>query len=278
MDPSEPMVSEPFEESPDYVQSLARGLQVLRAFDRELPSPSLSQVAERTGLSRAVARRLLLTLQHLGYVGSRGRSFFLNPRVLELGYSYLTSLDLTELAQQSLEQLSHRIGESCSMAVLDGNDIVYVLRVPVRRVMSVALGVGARLPAFATSMGRAILADLADDALGAWMKGQTFRAYTPHTLHTVSALKTELARVRKQGYALVSRELEHGLCSIAVPIRAADGSTVAALNVGMPYSDDAPKRALKEILPALRDTQAAVQQAVARGGWLPQQAIRGAYA
>ncbi|HEX7112069.1 MAG TPA: helix-turn-helix domain-containing protein, partial [Mizugakiibacter sp.] len=137
------MAPKPFEESADYVQSLARGLMVLRAFDRELPSPSLSQVAERSGLSRAVARRLLLTLQHLGYVGSRSRSFFLTPRVLELGYSYLSSLDLTELAQQSMEQLSQRVGESCSMAVLDGSDVVYVLRVPVRRVMSVALGVGA---------------------------------------------------------------------------------------------------------------------------------------
>lgn len=272
------MTSKPFEESADYVQSLARGLQVLRAFDRDLSTPSLSQVAERTGLSRAVARRLLLTLQHLGYVGSRGRSFFLTPRVLELGYSYLSSLDLTELAQQSLEQLSHRVDESCSMAVLDGHDIVYVLRVPVRRVMSVALGVGARLPAFATSMGRVILAALAADELAAWMRGQTFRAYTPQTLHTASALKAELTRVRKQGYALASRELEHGLCSIAVPIHAADGSVVAALNVGMPYSDDASRRAVKEILPALRETQAAVEQAIARGGWLPHQAIRGAYA
>jgi IclR family pca regulon transcriptional regulator len=278
MDPSEPMASESFEESPDYVQSLARGLQVLRAFDRELPSPSLSQVAERTGLSRAVARRLLLTLQHLGYVGSRGRSFFLTPRVLELGYSYLSSLDLTEMAQQSMELLSQRVGESCSMAVLDGTDIVYVLRVPVRRVMSVALGVGARLPAFATSMGRAILADLADDALAAWMKGQTFRAYTPQTLHTVSALKAELARVRKQGYALVSRELEHGLCSIAVPIHAVDGTVVAALNVGMPYSDDAPGRALKQILPVLRETQVAVEQTISRGGWLPHLTMKNAYA
>jgi IclR family pca regulon transcriptional regulator len=271
------MTSKPFEESADYVQSLARGLQVLRAFDRELPSPSLSQVAERIGLSRAVARRLLLTLQHLGYVGSRGRSFFLTPRVLELGYSYLASLDLNELAQQSLEQLSQRVGESCSMAVLDGSDIVYVLRVAVRRVMSVALGVGSRLPAFATSMGRVMLAGLPDDALAAWLRGQKFRAYTPQTIRTASALKAELLRVREQGYALTARELEHGLCSIAVPLRAADGSVVAALNVGMPFSEDAPARALKQILPALRDTQAAIEQAIRRGGWLPHMAMKSAY-
>ncbi len=271
------MTTTPFEQSADYVQSLARGLKVLCAFDRERPNPTLTQVAERTGLSRAAARRLLLTLQHLGYVGCRGRNFFLTPRVLELGYSYLTSLDLTEMAQQSMEQLSQRVGESCSMAVLDGHDIVYVLRVPVRRVMSVALGVGARLPAFATSLGRVMLADFSESALAAWLRDQTLRAYTPHTLHTARALKAELARVREQGFALVARELEPGLCSIAVPIRAVDGAAVAALNVGMPYSDDAPARARKTVLPALVDAKATVEQAIARGGWLPHFAMRNAY-
>ncbi|MCE5233922.1 MAG: helix-turn-helix domain-containing protein [Xanthomonadaceae bacterium] len=271
------MTTTSFEDSADYVQSLARGLRVLRAFDRDQPSPSLSQVAESTGLSRAVARRLLLTLQHLGYVGSRGRSFFLTPRVLELGYSYLSSLDLTELAQQSMELLAQRVGESCSMAVLDGSDIVYVLRVPVRRVMSVALGVGARLPAFAASMGRVMLADLSEVELARWLRAQKFRAYTPQTIRTASALKAELRRVREQGYALVVRELEPGLCSIAVPIRAGDGRVVAALNVGMPYSEEAPARAVKQILPALREAQQAIEQAIRRVGWLPHLAMKHAY-
>jgi IclR family transcriptional regulator, pca regulon regulatory protein len=271
------MASEPFEDSADYVQSLARGLQVLRAFSHELSSPSLSQVAERTGLSRAVARRLLLTLQHLGYVGSRGRHFYLMPRVLELGYSYLASMDLSELAQQTLGLLSERVGESCSMAVLDGSDIVYVLRVPVRRVMSMALGIGARLPAFATSMGRVMLADLSDADLAAWMRGQKFRALTPHTLHTVTALKAEIKRAREQGYAIVSRELELGLCSIAVPIHAADGRVIAALNVGMPYSGDAPARAVKLILPALRDAQRSIEHTIQRGGWQPHMALTSVY-
>ncbi len=271
------MASESFEDSADYVQSLARGLQVLRAFSHDLSTPSLSQVAERTGLSRAVARRLLLTLQHLGYVGSRGRSFFLTPRVLELGYSYLSSLDLTELAQQTLALLSERVGESCSMAVLDGSDIVYVLRVPVRRVMSVALGIGARLPAYATSLGRVILADLSDHGLSNWMRGQKFRAITSHTLHTASALKTEIRQVREQGYAVVSRELEVGLCSIAVPIRTADGRVVAALNVGMPFTDDAPARAVRYVLPALQDAQRSIEHAIHRGGWQPLAALKSMY-
>ncbi|MHA6203770.1 IclR family transcriptional regulator domain-containing protein [Dyella soli] len=271
------MASEPFEDSADYVQSLARGLQVLRAFSHDLSSPSLTQVAERAGLSRAVARRLLLTLQHLGYVGSRGRSFYLMPRVLELGYSYLSSLDLNELAQETLALLSERVGESCSLAVLDGGDIVYVLRVPVRRVMSVALGIGARLPAFATSLGRVVLADLTDAGLATWMKGQKFRAITSHTLHTAAALKAEIKRVREQGYAIVARELEVGLCSIAVPIHAADGRVVAALNVGMPYTDDAPARAVRLILPALQDAQRSIEHAIQRGGWQPHLALTRVY-
>lgn len=271
------MESTSFEDSADYVQSLARGLQVLRAFDRELASPSLSQVAERTGLSRAVARRLLLTLQHLGYVGSQGRNFYLTPRVLELGYSYLTSLDLTELAQQSLALLAERVGESCSMSVLDGQDIVYVLRVPVRRVMSIALGVGARLPAYATSMGRAILAGMPEAELAQWLRGQKLRALTPYTVRTVTALKAEIKRAREQGYALVSRELEVGLLALAVPIRTADGSIVAALNVGMPYSEDAATRAIKVILPAMRDAQRSIEHAIQHGGWQPHMAMMSVY-
>ncbi|MGH8234522.1 MAG: IclR family transcriptional regulator domain-containing protein [Rhodanobacteraceae bacterium] len=269
---------ESFEDSEDYVQSLARGLRVLCAFDHDLHSPTLSQVAEHTGLSRAVVRRILLTLRHLGYVRSRGRNFLLTPRVLELGYSYLTSLGLTELAQQSLEQLSQRVGESCSMAVLDGKDIVYVLRVPVRRVMSISLGVGARLPAFATSMGRVMLADLPDSKLSAWLHAQQFRTFTPHTIHTASALRRELLRVRTNGYALVVRELELGLCSIAVPIHSGDRRVVAGLNVGMPFSGGTPKRAVEQILPALQDAQQAVEHAIQGSGWLPHVALENVYA
>lgn len=264
------MATPPFEQSPDYVQSLARSLTVLRAFGHDLPTPSLTELAEYTGLSRAVVRRILLTLQHLGYVGARGRSFYLTPRVLELGYTYLSSLDLTELAQQTMERLAQQVGESCSMAVLDGSDIVYVLRVPVRRVMSIGLGVGARLPAFAASMGRVMLADMADADLDAWLQTVKFQPYTPQTVRNATKLKAELMRVRKQGYALVSQELELGLCSIAVPIRAANGSVVAGLNVGLQYNDKARDRMLKEILPALVSARPEIEEAIRRGGWAPQ--------
>jgi IclR family pca regulon transcriptional regulator len=258
-----------FDASPDFVQSLARGLQVLRAFDHTLPQASLSEIADRTGLARAVVRRNLLTLQHLGYVAARGRQFLLTPRVLELGYSYLSSLGLGALAQQPMQQLADKLGESCSLSVLDGGEIVYVQRIPVRKVMSIALGVGARLPAFAASMGRVMLADLNSTALASWLREHKLRAFTPATLHTAVALKAELARVRTQGYALVTQELELGLCSIAVPVRAGDGRVVAGLNVSMQYSEGVRARATESVLPALRGTAALIERAIAGGGNLP---------
>jgi len=266
-----------FTDSPDYIQSLDRGLQVLRAFNRERPRCTLSEIAAQIGLSRAVARRSLLTLQHLGYVAAQGRHFFLTPRVLELGYSYLSSLDLNELAHEAMEQLSQRVGESCSMAVLDDSEIVYVARVAVRRLMSVALGVGARLPAFAASMGRVLLADKSDTELTAWLRENTFRPITAHTLYKPRALRAEILKVRRQGYAFVSQELELGLCSIAVPVRSATGLVVCGLNVSMRDSDNVQAVALKKMLPALHRACQAIEQTVARDGWQPLTVSRSAY-
>jgi IclR family transcriptional regulator, pca regulon regulatory protein len=266
-----------FTDSPDYLQSLDRGLQVLRAFNRDRPRCTLSEIANQTGLSRAVARRSLLTLQHLGYVAAQNRHFFLTPRVLELGYSYLSSLDLTDLAHEPMERLSQRVGESCSMAVLDGSEIVYVARIAVRRLMSVALGVGARLPAFAASMGRVLLADKSDNELTSWLHEHTFRPITAHTIYKPRALRAEILKVRRQGYAFVSQELELGLCSIAVPIRSATGQAVCGLNVSMRYSDDVRAVALKKMLPALQDARQTIERAVARDGWQPLTVSRSAY-
>ena len=264
-----------FEDGPDFVQSLARGLSIVRAFDRDHPALSLSEVALRVGLARAAARRCLLTLQHLGYVGVRGRTFFLLPRILELGYSYLASLDLTDIAQRAMEDLSRQTSQSCSMALLDAHDIVYVVRVPARRIMSVALAVGARLPAFVTSMGRVALADLAADELDAWLAGAKLQAFTPHTKAAPAALRVELARVRAQGYALVVQELELGLLSIALPIRLPTGRVVAGLNVSMPYAETSRRIALRRFLPLLRTAQAAIEEAIVRSGWKPRIGVRG---
>jgi IclR family pca regulon transcriptional regulator len=266
----------PFIDSPDYIQSLDRGLRVLRSFNRDRPRVTLSEVATQIRLSRAVVRRSLLTLRHLGYVALQGRHFSLTPRVLELGHSYLSSLDLTELAQEAMEQLSQGVGESSSMAVLDGSDIVYVARVPVRRLMSVALGVGARLPAFAASMGRVLLADKSDCDLADWLRENTFRPITPHTLYKTRSLKAEILRVRRHGYAFVSQELEPGLCSIAVPIRSSAGQVVCGLNVSMRYSDDVRLVALKKMLPSLKRAQHSIEAAMARSHWQPLTVSRNA--
>jgi IclR family transcriptional regulator, pca regulon regulatory protein len=258
-----------FTDGPDYNQSLARGLQVLRAFDRERARPTLSEVAAHVGLPRAVTRRSLLTLQHLGYVAAQGRQFFLTPRVLELGRGYLSSLMLPELAHQPMQDLSQQVSESCSIAVLDSNEIVYVARVPVRRLMSVALGVGSRLPAFAASMGRVLLAEKSDGDLATWLRDNTFRPITAYTIYRPRALYAEILKVRRQGYAFVSQELELGLCSIAVPIRSATGQAVCGLNVSMRYTDDVEVIALRKMLPALKRARQTIEQAMAQSGWQP---------
>ena len=249
-----------FEQSRDYVQSLARGLAVLAAFDARHPTLGLAGIATRTGLSRAAVRRLVLTLQHLGYVRPHGREYALSPRVLELGFGCLGSLQLTDLALPLVEQLAHRVSHSCSMAVLDGQSIVYVLRVPVRRVMTVALGVGARLPAYAASMGRVLLAGLPPASLDAWLGECRPSRLTPHTVTDRRRLKRIVAEVRAQGYAYVEQELELGLCSLAVPVRDRDGNVIAALNASLPFHAAAAQHARRDVLPELRASAMAIER------------------
>ena len=241
-----------FADSPNHVQSLQRGLAVIRVFDAEHAALTLSQVAARAGLARAVARRLLMTLEYLGYVTRQGRQFSLTPRILELGFSYLSSLTVAMLAQPFMEQVAHAIDESCSLAVLDAYDIVYVQRVAVRKVMSITLGIGARLPAFCTSMGRVLLAGLGEEALERWLRGLRPQAWTRFTVTDKAQLRTVLVRARAQGYIYVEQELQEGLCSVAVPVRDDRGNLIAALNVGMPFRVGARTHALKKVLPALR--------------------------
>jgi IclR family pca regulon transcriptional regulator len=256
-----------FAESPDYVQSLHRGLRVLRVFDAQHSALTLSEVAGRADLSRAVVRRLLMTLEYLGYAHRQGRQFSLTPRVLELGFSYLSSLSVASLAQPVMEGVAHEIDESCSLAVLDGQDIVYVQRVAVRKVMTITLGVGARLPAFCTSMGRMLLAALEEAELERWLRSSKPEELTRFTLTDREELRTAIARARTQGYAYVEQELQEGLCSLAVPVRDGRGAMVAALNAGMPFRVGARAHALKLVLPALRAGARTIEQALsARGG------------
>ncbi|MDB5891737.1 MAG: transcriptional regulator, IclR family [Polaromonas sp.] len=214
-----------------YVQSFARGLEVIRSFSAAAPQQTLSEVAARTGLSRAGARRILLTLQALGYVTTDGKLFSLSPRILDLGFAYLSSMPIWNLAEPVMESLAGQLRESCSAAVLDGSDIIYVLRVSTHKIMSIGLGVGSRLPAFCTSMGRVLLAALPEDELERRLLASERTPRTRHTVTDMALLTRRVAQARRQGWCLVDQELEEGLISMAAPIIGRNGRTVAALNV-----------------------------------------------
>jgi IclR family transcriptional regulator, pca regulon regulatory protein len=241
---------------PEFVQSLERGLSVIRCFDAENARLTLTEVAQRTGLTRATARRLLLTLDDLGYVSSNGRFFSLTPRVLDIGYAYLSSLNIQQIAQPFLEALSERVNESVSVTVLDGSDIIYVARVPTKRIMTISLGLGSRLPAYCTSMGRVLLAELPPAELAAIVPAR-LEPRTEHTITSRAELECVLAEVRRQGWALVDEELEVGLRSLAAPLRDASGRAVAAMNVsthaGRTTTDEIHQQILPAVLAAARD-------------------------
>jgi IclR family pca regulon transcriptional regulator len=242
-----------------FVQSLERGLAVIRAFDASSPELTLSEVARLTGLTRAAARRFLLTLVDLGYVRTDGRLFALSPRVLELGYAYLSALTLPEVAEPHLERLVAEVRESSSVSVLDGEDIVYVARVPTSRIMRVAINVGTRFPAYATSMGRVLLAGLADEELEAFLQRADLRRLTERTVTTPDALRRELRRARSQGWALVDQELEEGLRSVAAPIRDRSGQVIAAVNVSAHASRTSKEAMRRELVPPLLAAAARIE-------------------
>ncbi|WP_405141032.1 IclR family transcriptional regulator [Sphaerisporangium sp. NBC_01403] len=243
----------------EYVQSLARGLAVIRAFDAATPELTLSEVARATGLTRAAARRFLLTLVELGYVRTDGRLFALSPRVLELGYSYLSSLSLPEVALPHLERLVAEVHESASVSVLDVSDIVYVARVPTTRIMRVTISIGTRFPAHCTSMGRVLLAWLPPGDLEAYFTEATLERHTARTVTSRDALVAELDRVRAQGWSMVDQELEEGLRSIAAPIRGRSGQVVAAVNISSHASRTTIESARRDLLPPLLATAARIE-------------------
>ena len=222
-----------FHGDPNFMMSLARGLLVIQAFSERRLQLSISQLSRRTALSRASVRRCLHTLSKLGFAGTDdGRSFYLRPRVLALGHSYLSSMPLATAAQPILEHLSQILHESCSIALLDGTEIVYVARAHVTRIMAIDLGVGTRLPAFCTSMGRVLLANLPPDELETVLPKIAFTRYTDRTVSSVEKLRQVLVTVRREGHAIIDQELELGLRSMAVPVRNPAGRVVAAINVG----------------------------------------------
>ncbi len=247
-----------------YVQSFARGLSVIRAFNAERPEQTLTDVAAATGLTRAGARRILLTLQTLGYVEAEGRLFRLTPKILDLGFAYLTSMPFWNLAEPVMEQLSGQVHESCSAAVLDRTEIVYVLRVPTHKIMTINLSIGSRLPAYCTSMGRVLLAALDETALDETLSSSPLYAHTPRTITDPAELKRVIAQVRQQGWAIVDQELEGGLISISAPIRNRHGRVIAALNISGNAQRTSAKQMVKLFLEPLLEAAQRVSSMVAR--------------
>lgn len=244
--------------SRDFVQSLERGLAIIRVFSAKTPSLTVTEIAQMTGLTRAAARRFLLTLVELGYVTTDGRRYELTPRVLELGYSYLSALSFPEVALPHLEQLVTDAQEASEGAILDGGDVVYVVRVPGPALMTISVNVGARMPAFATALGRALLAGLPDDALDRYLAGVKMPALLPRTITDPARLREELMKIREQGYAMVDQELEEGLVALAVPVRDRSRRVVAAINVsthiGRKSAED-----MRGLLPAVQQAAANIE-------------------
>lgn len=233
-----------------FVQSFARGLEVIEAFG-QTPTMTLTEVAEATGLSRATVRRFLHTLVALGYMRANGKSFQLTPKIMNLGFAYLASQPLVELVDPVLANLSTELGQSTSVSVLDATDVVYIARQETTSIMRINITVGTRFPAYATSMGRVLLAGLSAPDLDAYFEQADLNEVTDHTITDPAGLRAELDQIRSQGYAVVHEELEVGLASVAVPICNRAGDTVAAMNTSVAVTRHTPED-LTELLPALQ--------------------------
>jgi IclR family pca regulon transcriptional regulator len=243
--------------------TLARGLAVLRAFGEERPAMTLSEAAATVGLSRAAARRILRTLSDLGYVEQEGRNFVLAPRVLELGFRYLSTQSWIDRALPIMKAVSETLEESCSASILQGTEIVYVARVPTRRIMSATIAVGTRLPAFHTSMGRAQLGFFPEEEIWRRLRSVRIVPYTPGTITDPSAIVERILEDRQRGFSIVDEELERGLRSIAVPLVTRSGRVVAAMNVSA-HSHRTTRNEMRErFLPHLKDAARRIASAVA---------------
>lgn len=243
----------------DLIAGLEKGLAVIEAFDQERPRLSITEVAERTGLTRAAARRYLITLVHLGYVHQDRKLFGLTPKVLRLGQSYMHSSRLPRVIQPQLQRLAYALQEASSAGVLERDDVISVAAASAGRVVSATLQPGTRVPAYCTSNGRVLVAALPDHEIDAWLSRQTLVALTPHTITHRERLKLELLRTRANGYATVDQELELGLRTIAVPLKNFRGETVAAMNISAHASRMGMDQMVEQCLPALLHAQAGLK-------------------
>ncbi len=242
----------------EYVQGLQRGFDVIKAFSAATPSLTIAAVSERTGLTRAVARRYLLTLLELGYVVQRGQQFSLTPRVLDLGYTYLSTMSVATLAQPHMERVVEALHESCSLSVLDGGDVVYIARTPAKRIMSINLVVGSRLPAHCTSMGKVLLAALPPDKLTAFFARGPLVRMSEKTICDEAALRKHLADIRHRGWAFSDGESELGVRTVAAPLVDSSGQVHAAINVSGHASRVSMKDLRRVYLPVLLEAATAI--------------------
>jgi IclR family transcriptional regulator, pca regulon regulatory protein len=246
--------------SREFVGSLERGLKVLQALGDAPDGLTLTDVASRIGLTRATARRFLLTLLELGFVRQERRLFILTPKVLSLGVSYLSNRPIWQSAEPAMQELSRQLNESCSAAVLDGGDVVYVARVAGKRIMSVNITIGTRLPALITSMGRVLLSNLSATALHGYLEETPIQRYTDHTIIDRDALFREIDTARMKGYAIVDQELELGLRSIAVPLRDRAGRAFAGLNISTQAARYSSEALIRDVLPLMRDAARRIEE------------------
>jgi len=246
------------EDDREFVTSLARGLAVILAFSQQKRRLSIAQVSHRTGIPRASVRRSLHTLARLGFVAAdEGRNFYLRPKILSLGHTYLSATPLSLFGQPILDRLSELLNEACSLAILDGDDIVYLARSTSSRIMSPSLNVGSRLPAYCTSVGLVLLAHLPEDELEAYLARVKFQAFTEWTVTSPKKLAQILKTIRQSGYAIADQQIEIGLRTLAVPVRDTSGAVVAGINVivqaGRVPNRDMPTQFLMALQRAARE-------------------------
>lgn len=250
-------------ESESFVRTFARGLKVIEVMGQGEPKQTIAEVAEAADLPRTVVRRFLMTLTELEFTGTDGKRFWLTPKVLRLGLSYIYTLPYWRQAQLALEELCANIGQSCAISVLDGHEIVYVVRLHTRRILPMSPSLGSRLPAHAVSMGRVLLAGLDDAALDAYLEKAVLKKMTARTIVDRDSLGAEIRRTRDRGYAWIDGELDDSICGLAVPIRDADGATVAAINTSLPTGIYTEASAVEQFLLPLRQTASKIRGAIA---------------
>jgi IclR family pca regulon transcriptional regulator len=256
------MTDDNSDEPRDFVASLSHGLKVITAFDRTRPVMTLSQVADVTGMQRSGARRYLLTLMHLGYVAKSGRDFRLTPRVLELGYAYMTSQPLAEISQPYLDEFTHKTGYSSALAVQEGDEAIYIAQCSAERTLSVRVPVGRRQPALQTSTGRAMLAALDEREIDAFLQRAQPRKFTDKSITSKKDLKAELLKIRSQGFSIVDQEIELGVRSMAVALHDQNGAAAAALLVLTDVASVSEKMLRKDFLPHLQHAVSEIERAI----------------